>query len=186
MNILDATSDPQVLGKHFRGNTWDAWRRFLCALFALPMTTEQLAIYQKHTGRSTPAAEPAQEAWLVCGRRAGKSFILGTIAVFLAAFCDWRAFLGPGELATIMIIARDRRQARVIKRFITGLLHAVPMLEQISRMKQRKASASATALRSRFIRRASARRVDTRSWRHCSTRSRIGPLTRVAPSPTSR
>jgi hypothetical protein len=27
-----------------------------------------------------------------------------------------------------MIIARDRRQARVIKRFITGLLHEVPML----------------------------------------------------------
>jgi hypothetical protein len=29
-----------------------------------------------------------------------------------------------------MIIARDRRQARVIKRFITGLLHATPMLRR--------------------------------------------------------
>jgi hypothetical protein len=29
------------------------------------------------------------EAWLVCGRRSGKSFILATIAVFLAAFTAW-------------------------------------------------------------------------------------------------
>ena len=54
------------------------------------------------------------------GRRGGKSFILATIAVFLACFKDWRSYLGPGERATIMIIARDRRQARVIKRFVSG------------------------------------------------------------------
>ncbi len=131
MNITQALDDANVFGGQFRGGTWDAWRTFLAALFALPLTPEQLEVYQRHTGRSVPPIEPAQEAWLVCGRRAGKSLILATIAVFLAAFCDWRPFLGPGELATIMIIARDRRQARVIKRFITGLLHAAPMLRQI-------------------------------------------------------
>jgi hypothetical protein len=131
MNIIQALDDANVFGGLFRGGTWDAWRTFLAALFALPLTPEQLEVYQRHTGRSAPPPEPAQEAWLVCGRRAGKSLILATIAVFLAAFCDWRPFLGPGELATIMIIARDRRQARVIKRFITGLLHAVPMLKRV-------------------------------------------------------
>jgi hypothetical protein len=131
VNIIQALDDPNVFGGQFRGGTWDAWRTFLAALFALPLTPEQLEVYQRHTGRSTRPTKPAQEAWLVCGRRAGKSLILATIAVFLAAFCDWRPFLGPGELATIMIIARDRRQARVIKRFITGLLHATPMLRQI-------------------------------------------------------
>jgi len=131
MNIIQALDDSNVFGGHFRGGTSDAWRTFLAALFALPLTPEQLKVYQRHTGRSAPPTEPAQEAWLVCGRRAGKSLILATIAVFLAAFCDWRRFLGPGELATIMIIARDRRQARVIKRFITGLLHATPMLRRI-------------------------------------------------------
>jgi hypothetical protein len=131
MNIIQAFDDANVFGEHFRDGTWDAWRTFLAALFALPLTPEQLDVYRRHTGRSAPPTEPAQEAWLVCGRRAGKSLILATIAVFLAAFCDWRRFLGPGELATIMIIARDRRQARVIKRFITGLLHATPMLRRI-------------------------------------------------------
>ena len=104
--------DNNVFGKHFRGGTWDAWRVFLCALFALPMTPEQVAIFQKHTGRSAPSTAPLHEAWLVCGRRSGKSFMLACIAVFLAAFHDWRPFLGPGEVATIMIIAADRRQAR--------------------------------------------------------------------------
>ena len=131
MNILDAMKANNGFGKHFRGSTWDACRVFLCALFALPMTPEQLAIFQKHTGRSAPSTGPLHEAWLVCGRRSGKSFMLACIAVFLAAFRDWRPFLGPGEVATIMIIAADRRQARVIMRYCLGLLRAVPMLKQL-------------------------------------------------------
>ena len=131
MNVIQAVRDPKVFGEHFRGDTWDPWWAFLAALFALPMTPEQLAIYTKHTGRTTPPSEAVHEAWLVCGRRAGKSFILALVAVYLACFKDWRPFLGPGEVGTIMIIARDRRQARVIKRYVTGLLHAVPMLRQV-------------------------------------------------------
>jgi hypothetical protein len=52
MNILRALDDPNVFGQHFRDSTWSAWRVFLCALFALPMTPEQLALFAKHTGRS--------------------------------------------------------------------------------------------------------------------------------------
>lgn len=130
MNILQAIDDPRVFGQHFRSETWGAWRVFLAALFGLPLTDEQLAVYQNHTGRSRLPAAPGREAWLICGRRAGKSFILATIAVFLACFKDWRPHLGPGEFGTIMIVARDRRQARVIKRFVTGLMHAVPMLHR--------------------------------------------------------
>ena len=48
--------------------------------------------------------------------------------MFLACFHDWRQYLGLGERGTVMIVARDRKQARVIKHFITGLLHEVKML----------------------------------------------------------
>ena len=71
------------------------------------------------------------EAWLVIGRRGGKSFILATIAVYLACFKDWRRYLGPGEIATIPVIAADRRQARVLLRYVKGLLTSVPMLSQL-------------------------------------------------------
>ena len=80
------TDDANVFGRHFRGGTWDAWRTFLAALFAVPLTPEQLKVYRRHTGRMAPPTGRAEEAWLVCRRRAGKSFILATIAVFLAAF----------------------------------------------------------------------------------------------------
>jgi hypothetical protein len=128
MNILDAIADPKVFGQHFKGNSWDAWKVFLCALFALPMSAEQLEVFRRHTGRKEPPTQPAREAWLICGRRAGKSYILATIAVFLACFRDWRPLLGPGEFGTIMIVAEDKRQCRAILRFIRGLLRGSPML----------------------------------------------------------
>jgi hypothetical protein len=56
----------------------------MAALFALLMSHEQRRIYRRCTGRHEPPSSPASEAWLVCGRRAGKSFVLALIAVFLA------------------------------------------------------------------------------------------------------
>jgi hypothetical protein len=131
MNILRALDDEQVFRPFFRGTSWDAWRVFLATLFGLPLSEEQLALYCKHTGRSTPPSQPSHEAWLICGRRSGKSFVLATVAVFLAAFRDWRPFLGPGERGTIMVVAADRRQSRVIMRYVCGMLRSVPMLAQL-------------------------------------------------------
>jgi len=131
MNIIQALDDPKVFGDFFRAGTWDTWRVFLAALFGLPMTDDQLATYRRFTGRSTPPTAALHEAWFVIGRRGGKSFVLAVIAVFLACFRDWRPFLGPGEVGTVMVIAADRRQARVIMRYCTGLLKAVPMLANL-------------------------------------------------------
>ena len=72
--------------------------------------------------------KPFSEAWLVCGRRSGKSFVMALLGVFLACFRDYRPFLGPGEKATIMVVAADRKQARVVLRFVRGLLSA-PVLK---------------------------------------------------------
>ena len=129
MNIIAALDDPKVFGRHFReSGTWDAWLAFLAAIFALPMTPAQLATYRQCTGRTSPPSSRLFEAWLVCGRRAGKSFMLAVVAVFLATFKDWRRYLGPGERGTIMVIAADRKQARTIMRYVLGLLQSVPML----------------------------------------------------------
>jgi hypothetical protein len=129
VNLLQAMDDPQVFAPHFRNAaSWMAWRAFLTALFALPMNESERRIYRRCTGREKPPKEPCREAWLVIGRRGGKSFTLAVIATFLATFRDWRPFLGPGERATVMVIAADRRQARVVMRYIRGLLKQTPML----------------------------------------------------------
>ena len=128
MNILDALNDRDLFAPHFRGDTWQAWRAFLAALFGLPMDDAALELYRCHTGRQEPPAAPFKEAALVIGRRGGKSRVLALIAVFLACFRDYRAHLAPGEVATVAVIAADRRQARSIFRFALGLLRAVDML----------------------------------------------------------
>ena len=51
--------------------------------------------------------------WIICGRRGGKSLVLALIAVYLATFYDWSAYLSPGERGTIMVIAPDRNYDRL-------------------------------------------------------------------------
>src|SRR5580700_5387163 len=132
VTILNAMADKKLFGRSFKdAKTWSTWRVFLAALFALPMTPQELEIYQRCTGRTSPPTEPAQEAWLICGRRAGKSMILAICAVFIACFRDWTPHLAPGERATVMVIASDRRQARAILRYTRGLLTEVPMLAKL-------------------------------------------------------
>lgn len=131
MTLIDAINDKHLFPPWFRDRTtWAAWFSFIAALFALPMTLDQLAIYRQCTGRNEPPSSVAREAFLICGRRAGKSFILALIAVFLACFHSFRQHLTPGERGTVLIIATDRKQARVIFRYIRGLLTNVPMLKR--------------------------------------------------------
>jgi Terminase large subunit, T4likevirus-type, N-terminal len=123
MNILEALADRKLLGSAFKdASTWRPWLAFLAALFGLPMSEAAEDLFRQCTGRSVLPAGQFNEAWLVCGRRAGKSFVLALIAVFLAVFRDYGSHLGPGERATIMVIAADRKQARTIMRYVKGLL----------------------------------------------------------------
>ena len=131
VTILDAVADKNLFAPWFKDcETWQAWFAFLAGLFALPMTARQQAIFAECAGRTDLPNTPAREGWLICGRRGGKSFILAMIAVYVACFRDHRQFLAPGERATVMIIAADRRQARIILRFVTALLQ-VPLLAQL-------------------------------------------------------
>ncbi len=132
LTILDAVADDKLFAPWFRDRaTWNAWFALLAALFGLPLTDEQLAIYRECTGRASPPTEPASEGWLICGRRAGKSFVLALIAIYLATFPDYRRYLAPGERGTVLIIATDRKQARTIFRYIRALLTQVPMLAKL-------------------------------------------------------
>ncbi|MCW2110473.1 terminase large subunit domain-containing protein [Bradyrhizobium elkanii] len=140
MNILQACADEKLFAPWFKTKSdWLAWMAFLAALFALPMSPEMLAVYQQCTGRTEPPTSPALEAWLICGRRAGKSFVLALTAVFLACFGEYRRHLAPGERGAVLVIATDRRQARTIIRYIRALLHQIPMLK---RMVERETSES--------------------------------------------
>jgi hypothetical protein len=132
VTLLDALDDPQLFAPAFHPTaSWGAWRSALRALFALPPSSEDLTRYRTHTGRETWPSSPAREAWLVVGRRGGKSRIAAVVAVFLACFRDYSRVLARGERGHVMVLAADRRQARVVFRYIAGLLDGVPMLAQM-------------------------------------------------------
>jgi hypothetical protein len=131
ISILDACADRNLFAPWFKDRaSYEAWFAYLAALFALPMSAAQLAIYRECTGRTEPPTQPAQESYLCVGRRGGKSFLLALIGVYLS-FRDYRRYLAPGERGMVMIIAADRRQARIILRYIRALLLEIPMLKRM-------------------------------------------------------
>lgn len=132
MTIVEALDDLHLFGPAFADRpSWAAWEAFVAALFGLPMSAHQLETYRAHTGRTTAPRTPAREAWVVAGRRGGKSRIAALVAVYLAAFRDYRRILARGERGTLPIIAADRRQARTVLRYVLGLLEECPMLAQL-------------------------------------------------------
>jgi hypothetical protein len=131
-SIIDAIDDRNLFAGWFKDRaTWSSWFVFLRALFGLPLAPKELALFTECTGRAVPPTQPAAEGWLICGRRSGKSFMLALCAVYLAAFHRYRQYLAPGERGVILIVASDRKQARVIFRYIRALLQQVPMLRKM-------------------------------------------------------
>ncbi|HWX42071.1 MAG TPA: hypothetical protein VN345_13065 [Blastocatellia bacterium] len=129
LSILETMREPALFSRWFKDpTTWAAWCVFLSALFGLPLEPAQSEVFRRCTGRAGPLASGYVEAWLTVGRRGGKSIILALIAVYLAVFRSWSGRLVPGERGTVLVIAADRRQARVIFRYITALITETPLI----------------------------------------------------------
>ena len=133
MNIIDGIERANVFGRMFKdSSTWRPWMVFLRALFGLPIEDpDDLALLQRCTGLTEPPKERIRECAAICGRRSGKSFISALIAVYLAVFGDWRAYLSPGEKGMAFIIAVDRLQARIIKEYCSGILNSSKVLARM-------------------------------------------------------
>jgi hypothetical protein len=56
---------------------------------------------------------------------------MALVAVFLACFREYRQYLQPGERAMILVLATDKRQARVIARYVRAFLTRIPMLNRM-------------------------------------------------------
>lgn len=127
----DLMTDKKLLGSHFNDDSWNAWRALLSGFEGLPLDDDELALWQALTGREAAPDSPADELWLAIGRRGGKSFIAALLAVFEACFRDHASRLSVGEVATVLVISADRKQARTVFRYVTGFLHSNPMLEAL-------------------------------------------------------
>jgi hypothetical protein len=137
VTITDAMRDPNLFGDTFGGETWAAWRALLAGFYGLPLDDDATATWRTLTERRSTPQGAFRELWLPVGRRGGKSRVAALVAVYEAAFKDHSAALAPGEVATVMLLAADRRQARTLMRYVSGLIDGNPML---ARMKVRETS----------------------------------------------
>jgi hypothetical protein len=121
MTILETLVDPKLFGRHFDHESWAWWRSFLAALFGLTLEGLDLKRYKDATCRESPPDEPASEAYAIVGRRGGKSRVAALVGVYLACFRDHSVILSHGERGVVMILAPDRRQARVVIGYVRAL-----------------------------------------------------------------
>jgi hypothetical protein len=131
VSILDAMTDRQLFGDTFGGDSFAAWRALLGGFYGLPLADTEAKTFKAITGRAETPQDAANELWLAVGRRGGKSHVAALLAVYLAAFQDYRAKLALGEVATVMIVAADRKQARTTMRYVSGLMRENPMLRRM-------------------------------------------------------
>jgi hypothetical protein len=146
--IIDTMDDAGLFKSTFRrpllglgSDSWKNWRVFLAGLFALPMSAADKKIYQHFTQRCDTPEKVFREAYIVCGRRSGKSVIAALIGIYLAIFVDHSQNLIPGESAMVLILSSDRNAAQIIFRYVTAFLQA-PLLKNLVVGEPRKESIS--------------------------------------------
>src|SRR4051794_1482047 len=110
VSIADFIGDPRMLGRWFKGRTWNNWKVILKAAFGEPLTVSEQFRFRELAERQPPT-QRVREAWFAIGRRAGKDSIASAIATYLAALSDFTPYLRAGERAVILCLACDRTQA---------------------------------------------------------------------------
>lgn len=128
IDIRAAMTDPALFGQQFGADSFAAWRALLAGFYGLDLDDSELDTFKTLTGRENPPTGAHSELWLPIGRRGGKSQVAALLALYEALFKDHASKLSPGEVATVMVIAADRKQARTVMRYISGLVDAIPML----------------------------------------------------------
>ncbi len=125
--LHQAMMDPALFGHSFAGPTFAAWRSVAKMLDGLPLDEDEIALWRAITGRHEPPTAAFSEAYLIKPRRAGGTLFAATLGLH-AALQDYRDRLGRGEVATVAMIACDRRQARQLMNYCDGLIADSPMI----------------------------------------------------------
>jgi hypothetical protein len=126
--ITDWLTSPRYCGSIFKGNTYDNWKTLIAGFYG---ETEDLdnPVFSQMTGRLIDSN--FNELWVVGGRRSGKSHMASAIAVYEAFLGNHQRNLSKGEVATISLLASDRKQARTLMRYIKGIIDSIPPLKTL-------------------------------------------------------
>jgi hypothetical protein len=129
--MRQALDDPMLLGNILSGPSWQHWRVMLIAAMGEKLTDDERAIFNKFTGRDYESGQRIEEAAFIIGRRGGKDRAASVLVTYLAACCDYRDVLAPGEKGLVLCLSADQRQGRITLDHIAANFEQSPSLAQL-------------------------------------------------------
>ena len=133
VTMRDALESDGYFGRLLAGDSWAAWRVLLIAIVGEELTEDESVIFRALTGRISEPLEPIQEFWAIVGRRGGKTRSMSILAAYIAACCDHRDVLAPGERGVLPILAASTAQASQAFNFVSGIFATAPNLKDLVR-----------------------------------------------------
>src|SRR6516225_2875629 len=131
ISMRKALSDPKVLGRALLAPSWFGWRVLLIAAAGEKLTSKERIEFKRLTGREREPGCLCRELICIFGRRAGKTLALAVFDIWLAALCDHRDVLAPGETGIALVISCDQHAATVTLNYIDGILRSSRVLSQM-------------------------------------------------------
>ena len=119
--LREALDDPHLLGGLLEGSSWRYWKALLIAAMGEELSTEERVLFREITAREVEPGERVDELWGIIGRRGGKTRAMACLAAYIAACCDWRGLIVPGEKGILALFAATERQARVALGYISAI-----------------------------------------------------------------
>jgi hypothetical protein len=129
--MRQALDDPLLLGGILSGPSWQHWRVMLTAIMGEALSDAERAIFSKFSGREREPGQRVEEAAFIIGRRGGKDRAMSVLVTYLAACCDYRDVLAPGERGLVLCLSADQRQGRITLDHIAANFEQSPILAQL-------------------------------------------------------
>ena len=126
-----ALADPNLLD--LGAPSWAARRPLLLACMGEKLTPEEMEYFQRFTGRSEAPTKRVDEAWIVAGRRGGKTRAMASLATYLAALCDHRHHLARGQRGYVLVVAPDLKQAGELISYCRGIFESKLLKQLVAR-----------------------------------------------------
>jgi hypothetical protein len=125
-------TDSALLGDQFAAPSWDRWKAVSKAAWGERLTTRENRLFREVAGGREPPSGEVDELEAVVSRRGGKTATAALYASTAAANGSfYRGYLRPGEKATILLVAVDRPQARLLHRYIAANLTGNTLLRNL-------------------------------------------------------
>ncbi|MGI8853623.1 MAG: hypothetical protein ACR2GC_10120 [Methyloceanibacter sp.] len=138
LTYVECCDDPNIFGPWFTGESWANWRVIDKAIFGQPFADGEARIFEQLTGRTDSPTEPASEAWLAFGRRAGKDVKAASYTCYLATIgadaYGYRQHLVRGEKGVVQVLAVDRDQAQVCLGYAKAMFEQPMLAAMVKRM----------------------------------------------------